>query len=184
MRHTQTFIRIAVLLAIPLLLGGCFRARALERIADEIAWQYPDADFQRDFSISLGAMSLGLVRFGAGFVEEGRQAREYMRGVDRVQVAVYKVRRLHDIEDAEMPEGLSDLVNDDDWEVMVKTNEPRERVWILYREDGDIVTDVHMTVLSDDELVLVRVSGRINDILDKALEDHGSLTQAIHDAGH
>ena len=184
MRQTNTFIRIAVLLAIPLLLGGCFRARALERVAEEIAWQYPDADFQRDFSISLGAISLGLVRFGAGFVEEGREAREYMRGVDRVQIAVYKVHHLGDVDRAEMPEGLSELVNDDDWEVMVKTNEPDERVWILYREDGDIVTDIHMTVLSDDELVLLRVSGRINDILDKAMEDHGSLTQMIHDAEH
>lgn len=184
MRNKNTFIRIAILLAIPLLLGGCFRARSLERIAEEIAWQYPDSDFERDFSVSLGAISLGLVRFGAGFVEEGREAREYITGVNRVQIAVYKVNHLGPLEEAEMPSGLSELINDDDWELMVKTSEPDERVWILYREDGDVVTDLHMTVLSDDELVLLRVSGRINDILDKAIEDHGSLTQMIHEAEH
>lgn len=184
MRYRDKLIRIAILVAIPLLAGGCYRARSLERIAEEIAWQYPGSDFQRDFSISLGPMSLGLVRFGAGFVEEGREAREYMQGVTGVQIAVYKVNHLGSIDRAEMPSGLSDLLEDDDWQVMVKTNEPDERVWILYREDGDVVGDIHMTVLSDDELVLLRVSGHINDILDKAMKDHGEITAMIHDAEH
>jgi len=184
MRRRDKLIRIAILFAIPLLVGGCFRARALERIAEEIAWQYPDSDFERDFSVSLGPMSLGLVRFGAGFVEEGREAREYMRGVENVQIAVYKVKHLGNLDRAEIPSGLSELLDDDDWEVMVKTNEPDERVWILYREDGDVVRDIHMTVLSNDELVLLRVSGHINDILDKAIKDHGEITAMIHDAEH
>jgi hypothetical protein len=111
-------------------------------------------------------MSLGLVRFGAGFFEEGREARQYMRGVERVQVAMYKVKHLHGLDKAEMPSALSELLTDDDWEVMVKTSEPEERVWVLYREDGDVVRDIHLTVLSDDELIILRVSGHINDILD------------------
>jgi hypothetical protein len=184
MRRKDKFIRIAILFAIPLLLSGCFRARSLERIAEEIAWQYPDADFEREFSVSLGSMSLGLARFGAGFFEEGREAREYIRGVKRVQIAVYKVKHLYGIDDAKIPSGLSELLEDDEWEVMVKTSDPKERVWILYREDGDAIRDIHLTVLSDDELVLLRVSGHINDILDKAIEDHGDLTTMIHDARH
>ena len=168
----------------PLILAGCYRARSLERIAEEIAWQYPDADFDREFSLSLGSLALGLVRFGAGFADEGREAREYLRGVNRVQVAVYKVRHLGAVDKAEIPSGLRELLEEDDWEVVVKTNEPDERVWILFREDGTIIRDVHITVLSDDELVLIRVSGHINEILDKALEDHGELTTIIDDARH
>lgn len=184
MRRRDKYIRIALLLVMPLLLGGCFRARSLERIAEEISWQYPDADFDREFSVSLGSLALGLVRLGAGFAEEGREAREYLSGVRRVQIAVYKVRNLQAIDHAEIPKGLSDLLEDDDWEVVVKTNEPTERVWILYREDGEVIRDVHITVLSDDELVLIRVSGQINDILNKAIEDHGQLTTMVHDARH
>ena len=178
----RTKIGMLVLaLAVPLLLGGCFRARQLEAIAADIAFQHPEARFDREFSVSLGAFSLGLVKFGAGFVEEGREARKYMTGISKVQVAVYKVSRLSSLEDLEMPEVLSDLL-DDDWEVVVKSNQDDERVWILYREDDDVIRDINMTVLDDEELVLLHVSGELNALLEAVVRDHGEITGAIHDA--
>jgi hypothetical protein len=181
MQRRNRLIRIAVVLLIPLLLTGCFRARALERVAEEISWQFPEADFEREFSISLGSMAIGVARLACSFSEETREAREYMTGIKRVQVAVYKVRHLPSIEDAEMPERLTELL-DDDWEVVVKTSEPDERVWILFREDGERISDMHVTVLGEDELVLVRISGHLDEVFEQALEDHHELTSAIDDA--
>jgi hypothetical protein len=181
MPRRNRLIRVAVVLLVPLLLTGCFRARALEKIAEDISWQFPEADFHREFSISLGSMAIGLARLACSFSDETREARQYMTGIKRVQVAVYKVKHLPSVEDAEMPERLSDMI-DDDWEVVIKTSEPDERVWILYREDGKRVSDMHVTVLDEDELVLLRVSGDLDKLLDQALENHHELTAAIDDA--
>lgn len=182
MLRRDKILRLVVLAVIPLLLVGCFRARALERVAEEIAWQFPEAEFEREFSIALGSFSLGLVKLAASFTEESREARKYLTGIRRVQVAVYKVRHLPSVEDAELPSRLGELLEDDDWDMVVKTAERDERVWILFHEDGNTIRDVHITVLEEDELVLVRVSGRLDELLDKVLEDHGDLTQVIREA--
>ncbi len=172
-------LRYAVLLLlVPLLFGGCFRATELESLCEDFSWQFPEAEFKRDVSLSLGPVPVSAAKLAMGFAEDTREAREYLSGIRRIDVAVYKVRHLNDLQMAEMPERLENLL-DDDWEIVVKTREKDERVWLLYREEDDAIRDIHITVLEPSELVMVRLSGDLSELFERVLEDHHELTAAV-----
>jgi len=60
---------------------------------------------------------------------------------------------------------------DDGWEVVVKSQEDDEIAWILYHEDKHEITDIHITALDEEELVMIRVSGHLDELLEEAIED-------------
>ena len=85
--RTVVGTRFVLLTVAALLMSGCMRSRQLENLCDEIADQCPGAHFSRELSLSLGPISMGLVRFATGFSDDAREAREYLSGVSRVQLA-------------------------------------------------------------------------------------------------
>ncbi len=178
-------ISCAIVMAVGLLLlTGCITSSYLDGLCREVAREYPEARFEREFSLSLGSISIGTARLVAGFSEDGREVREYLSDVTQVQIAVYKVRDLPTLTKNRIPDALGQMLKDDGWEVVVKAQEDDEIAWILFHEDKHGISDVHITALDDEELVMVRVSGRLDELLDKALDDHHELLGSIGDMGH
>jgi len=171
----------AILIALAALpQSGCLRATQLERIGAEIAWQHPEARFKREFSISLGSVSMSLARLAVGVAgEDAREAKDYLDGVSRVEFAVYEVRGMEDANDTDTPEIIEDLIANDGWEMIVKSKDRADLVWILYREDDGKVKDLLLTVLEDDEMVLINLSGHLDRVFAEALEDHNGLTDMV-----
>jgi len=159
---------------------GCLRATQLERIGAEIAWQHPEARFKREFSISLGSVSMSLARLAVGVAgEDAREAKVYLEGVKRIAFAIYEVRGMEDVNDTDTPEIIQGLIEDDGWEMIVKSKNEGDLVWILYREDDGKVKDLLLTVLEDDEMVLINLSGHLDRVFAEALEDHNGLTDMV-----
>ena len=171
--------RLVVIAAVALLMTGCMRSRQLENLCDEIADQYPGTHFSREISLSLGPISMGLVRFATGFSDDAREAREYLSGVSRVQLAIYEVSSAPRSERLKLPKQLHELLEEDGWEIVVKSSEKDGAAWILFREDDGVIRDMHITSLDNHELVMIRVSGCLNELFDKAIKDHGTLTEMV-----
>jgi hypothetical protein len=173
----------AVLLALAgLTLTGCLRATQLERIGAEIAWQHPEARFQREISLSLGSVPMSIARLAVGLGgEDAREAKAYLESVSRLEFAVYKVHGIDDFTGTDTPEVIDDLIANDGWEMIVKAKDKGELVWILYREDNGQIRDILLTVLEDDEMILINVSGRLDRLFADALADHHGLTGLVGD---
>ncbi|MEW5875177.1 MAG: DUF4252 domain-containing protein [Candidatus Zixiibacteriota bacterium] len=183
MKTTRGIRRVtgAILIALAgLSQTGCLRATQLERIGAEIAWQHPEARFKREFSLSLGSVSMGLARLVVGVAgEDAREAKAYLEGVRRIEFAIYEVRGMEDVNDTDTPEIIEELIADDGWEMIVKSKNEGDLVWILYREDDGKVKDLLLTVLEDDEMVLINLSGHLDRVFAEALEDHSELTDMV-----
>jgi len=187
--RTARWSRLVIVAAFPLLLAGCLRAVQLERDGQQIAWACPDAQFHRDVSLSLGPMSLGVLRWAAGLAgdddEDVRQAREYLGNIHRIQIVVYEVKGLEGSIRDLFPRRLQETLDDGDWQLLVKSNEPDEQAWIHYREDDKgIVREMNIAALDQRELVLVRLSGNLNRLFEQALADERPLTAMARKAGH
>ncbi|MEW5702353.1 MAG: DUF4252 domain-containing protein [Candidatus Zixiibacteriota bacterium] len=187
MRHTNRKATLIVVAALPLLLSGCMRARQLEGIGQQIVWSCPEADFHRDVSLSLGPMSIGVLSWAAGLAdddEDVREARQYLRCIRSLQVVVYDIDgKIGDVRDL-FPRRLQETLQDDDWELLVKSNEPDGQTWIHYREDNKgVVREMNIAALDRDEFVLVRISGNLNRLFEQALEDERPLTKLARKAG-
>lgn len=174
--------RIGLVLAVTVLAlfgSGCYRAVRLERLGYEILDACPEAQFKKDFSLSLGGMSWGLVKSIAMSVEkDDRELRAYIGNLSKIEVVVYKARGISKDDMRPIGEIVKESL-DDDWQLMVKTADDDDMVWIHYREDNERIREMNIVSYDGDEFVIVRLSGSLDEIMEVALEDHGDFTDKI-----
>lgn len=177
-------VAAVVLVFLALSSSGCVWTPELARVAGELERQLPEARFDKEFSLSLGPVAIGFARLVTGMVgdDDVQHARRYLRDVSRVQVAVYDTTDMPPISNLRMPSRLAELEKDG-WETAVKVREEDEAVWVMYRIDGDAIRDLYVVVLNDEELVLVKATGRLDRIMAKALVE-ADRDRGIRDLGH
>jgi len=151
---------------------GCFWAPELAGVRRDIEAQLPDATFDKNIELSLGPLTMKFARLVTGLIPDAREARGYLKDVNRVEIAVYEAH-LKEPAPLRTPERLRSLL-DDGWELAVRVRETDEAVWLLYRADEESIREVFIVVLNTDELVLVRARGRLERLVAHALrESHG-----------
>jgi hypothetical protein len=163
--------------------SGCLWAPELDGVRKDIERQLPGASFHREFALSLGPITLGLARTIVRLVPDAAEVRGYLHDVRSVKVAVYDVTNLPPEFGLKMPRRLVSLVEEDGWEIAAKVSQHNENVWLLYRAEDDSVTDIYVVVLSDDELVLVRARGNIDQLAAKAMRDHVAASSPVRIPG-
>ena len=165
--------RLLVLVLAMSLLAGCFSLTVPEftQVRNELEKQVPEARFEKEVEFGLGRITLGAVKWVCLLVPDTREARKYLNDITGVSVAVYEVESLPAVNDLELPERLQDLLEDKGWDVLVKVREEDEIVWVLYQEHRGHIRNLYVVALEDDELVLVRLRGRLDRLFAKALEE-------------
>ncbi len=168
-----------ILLTVAVSLTGCVYSREIAQTRRDLERHYPGADFDHQITINLGPRTLHTFGWLAGLAPEpeAQMARDYLYEIDRVKVGIYQVKSLPDLDDFDPP--ALRRFEDDGWEMAVKVHEDDEIVWVLYREHYDQVRDIYTIVLTDEELVLVRVNGHLNRLLEKVVDDHYHLLNFV-----
>lgn len=177
----RIFIPLVLLGTAVLMLSGCLYSREIAHTRRDIERHYPDARFEREIIVSLGPGTLRTLGWIAGLVpeDEGRMARAYLGEIERVKVGVYRTEYLPSLEDMDLP--TLRRFERDGWEVAVKVRQDDEMVWLLYREDRREVRDLYVLVLSDEELVLARLQGHLDRLLQRAMNDHYEVRHWVDD---
>ena len=165
-------------LGVATLLGvsGCLWAPELAQIQREIENQLPGSAFEKEVRLSLGPLSLGLARFVTRFIPEGYvpeagEAHAYLQEVRRVQLATYRTISVPPLHGLRMPLHLKQLMREQNWQLAVKTQKEKELVWVLTRQEAGIIRDIYVVLLDTEQLVLVRVEGRMEQLLAKAMQN-------------
>ena len=160
---------------------GCFYSREISQTRRDLERHYPEARFDQEVVVSLGPASLRTLGWLVGLApeEEAQMAKDYLHEIDRVKVGVFTVDYLPDLDDFDPP--TLRRFRDDDWEVAVKSREDDGIVWVMYRERHNTVRDIYTIVLTDDELVLARVKGHLNRLLEKVMRDQYELRNLVDD---
>ena len=180
MRKSQIGLVLAVT-ALSLFSSGCYRSERLERMGYEILDACPNARFKKDMSLSLGGISWGLLKSIALSIEkDDPEIRAYIRGLSKIELVVYKARGISKDDARPIGEMVKSQL-DEDWSLMVKSVEKDEMAWIHYREDDGRIPEMQIIAYDGEEkeFVIVRLSGRLDRIMEIAIEDYGSLTDKI-----
>lgn len=172
--------RLLAVGAAGLFLTGCFYSREIDRMRHSIEHEIPGAEFRQTVVVTLGPVGLQFARWVVGLVEDAdaQTAREYLKHVQRVKVGVYKTEYLPGLEEVRLPRQVRRALERDGWEMAVRVKEEGNLVWVFYREQKGVVRDLFVTIVSDEEMVLVRFKGRLDRILQKAIDDYGPELQA------
>jgi hypothetical protein len=163
----------AIVAAVVLIaIAGCLWTPELDAVRRDVQRQIPDARFKKEFAMSLGPVSLTIARAIVHAVPNSRDASRYLADIRRVKVAVYNVESLPERFDLTCPRTIQALIDKKGWQAVVRTHDEKQAVWILCRTKGEAITDLLVTVLDDDQMVLVRAGGRLDRLCEKAANDH------------
>ena len=171
---------LAALLVLPLF-SGCFYSREIARTQRAIEKENPQVDFRRQVMFSMGSGSLGTLAELASFGQpaEVREASDYLRHIRRVKVGVFEIEG-----DLEGPLAMTHVPHftRGGWQTVVRVREPDgENVSVLYRERYGEVRDLFVVALDAPELVIVRLTGNLTQLLLDALDDYGDEIDAAFD---
>lgn len=169
------FAKLFGVVAVVLSVSGCLWAPDLDRVRKDLEKQMPGVEFDRRIALSLGPVALTLVRGALSLATDSPDTREvagYMRDIHSVGVAVYTAHDVPGDLDLRLPKALEKLVDGGGWEIVVKTREDGEAVWVLCMMDGDTIKGLYVVALDEEELVLVRAKGRLEEMFKKAIRDN------------
>jgi hypothetical protein len=188
-RRSPAPLLLLAVLAAALGAGGCVALASPEMTAmkDSIEGDLASADFDREFGITLGRMSLGLGKLVLnGLGEEGEDL-NLLRGVRRIEVGHYVADRGEDrrrdddeLEDlwAERYEAgspldfrLESMMRRRGWTAALAARDGGSRTWVYYRtgDRQDRIRGVYVIALDGEELTLVRLTGRLDRTLAAAM---------------
>ena len=158
MKNTGFCLALVLILVIGL--SGCM-LRGPAGLKDQISASN-GRTYDREFGMTLGRTSMALTRWGAG-LSGHQEARRMLKGVRKVQIGVYEV-----VDEGE--DGRTPLTSDfKEWDPLVQVREDGETVLILTQVNNDHLNNMLVVVDSTDELVLVRLRGRLDNIVEEAI---------------
>lgn len=171
-RSFSLFLTGSLVLLSSLTSTGCMLATpGLGNQRDALEAQIPGARFDRTFGIRLGRLSLGLTRSIIRATEDEDedldQAMVALRHVKGVQVAVYETLELPAAGTAAFRPPRTDHL-DGDWFVAADIRGRDHAGWALARTSSKgIIRALMIGVLDEDQLVLVRIKGNLEALLER-----------------
>ncbi len=155
---------LCLLLAAALSSAACIGFRGPERIRREISFN-SGVELDREMGFTVRRSGMWLVRMGLRIAGEDEIS---LRGVSGIQVGIYQVRGSWSGTHHQVP---LDPRKFSEWDPVVRLHEDDEDVLVMIRERKGSVTSMMVVVSDDEELVVVRMKGRLENILEEAMAE-------------
>jgi hypothetical protein len=157
----------------------------VEQVRWEIQHRFPEARFEREAHIRLGRLSLGLIRGLVRMVPGKVDGQEFLTAVHRIDVATYRVLSLPDLDRIQGETRFEEQLARAGWTMAVRTREEGSRAWMFMRGDErGAIRNLFVVTLEDDELTLVRIDGRLDQAIARAIAEHPKrAVQTIKEGG-
>lgn len=175
---TSSLLRGLALLAVVGPLSAC-TSFEMSRLGHDLARdieRHTDAEVEPGYAIGFGRMSIGTTRFLARAASPGetREARQLLGHVRHVAVGRYPVRGAFDGRSLAAPRALRRYAGDG-WFPFVTVRDSASAVWVLVREDprDSRLTDLLTVIVAEDDLVLTKVSGDLDQLVFDAVQMGG-----------
>ena len=171
MRSKRIGVSAALGLAL-LVTSGCVFTPDLDKVQRMVAKEIEPATMKTQVKLNLGPVALSLTRLITRLADVEEEARGYLDHIERVEINVQEISGLSSLSSIHWPEGLERRLKREGWEIMVKVRDEEEITLVLYKSRKKTIGSMYVMSLSPDELVLVKVQGRLDAIITRALEDH------------
>ena len=170
MRKTLLF---TLIIGISLLSNGCITtSHEFNYVEQAIKDQIYPAKLKKNFKFSFGPLSLSAVKLFVKLADTDDEAIEYIKEIKDVQVGVYEIRHSNDETHIKIPQNAEQKLTDLGWEIFVKVKERDSQVDIFFTELDLRTISIYAIVLEDDELIIVETRGRLDNLIEKVLQEH------------
>jgi hypothetical protein len=176
---------LILLFALPAV-SGCFYSRELAQTRKALERQHPGMDLDTRFTVTFGPRTMRFTDWVLHNIDgangdsddDVRRARAYLREVRSVKVGIYHVDRFGS-QPASFEPGALDRFDGRGWTLAVAAEDRGDRAWVMYREGWGRITDMFVLAQDDRDLVVLRLEGRLDNLLRLALEDYATFDSLI-----
>ena len=176
---------VLFLVLLPLVSGCVFGNERIRDEVDTIAWDLRPMELEPQAELRIGRSLLGLASTVARWSDDHDAdfVASLLDDVDAVDLGIYTLHGdWHEGPDGLTTNGVEEL-RDLGWRILVRTREHGDGDrWILYR--GDSAHDQMLVIgFEDEELIVLRLEGRLGGILDNAIRREDDLimvAQEVH----
>ena len=163
------------------LVGGCAHGGSprAATVATSIQMEQPQCTLERESHIALSGIPLSATKALVKLANED-EAAQILAGLKRVELATYLVSG------GEQCRGLTGLGTAEDelarqgWSVVVREQDAGEATWVFMREnESGSIDGLYVVTFDQRELEIVRLEGRIDEILAAAIAETPSRAADI-----
>ena len=155
-----------------ILVPGCLFGPDLEGVETIVARELKPARLETAVKLELGPGLLPLGRLACDWSDAEDELGRYTAEIRKVQVAVYRVQGIAPEQVVRVSETVRRRLEGKGWEVLVKAREAADICWVFYLPQGSAIRELYVFAVKDGKLALVRVHGRLDRMIAKALADH------------
>ncbi|MBD3287581.1 DUF4252 domain-containing protein [candidate division KSB1 bacterium] len=155
--------------------SGCIPTRDFEFIEDAIRSDlHSDIHLKTNFKFSFGPVSISTIRLFVDLADADNEAEMYLKEIKRVQIGVYEVRHNRFGKGrVRIPLKVRDKLEEMDYELFINARERGEHVNLYFKELNRYFSSLYIIVFEDDELVILEVRGNLENMIEKAIQEHG-----------
>ncbi len=167
--------RMLILLALAALAaGGCMHASSLNGLRHDIEAEIDGARFESEMQLTLGRISLGLVRVIVP-EEEKEDELAVLKDVKKIEIAIYKTIALPSPAEGESIIPGHQSLKRKGWQtIMTATESDGGRAWVLAREREGAIRQILVGSLDRDGLTMVKIHGNVERMIER-LQEEGLL---------
>lgn len=161
-----------LLLIVSVVTSGCIFSREIAHTRGIIEEEIPGSEFDRKLVFSVGSGTLQAAGWLTSLVpeEDLEDVWRYVDDIERVKVGIYETKALPESSSSGVPV-LSSML-DRGWEVAVQARDDQDRIWFMYRSSRDRIRALYVIVLNEEHLIIARVEGHLDRIVQRAMEDY------------
>lgn len=161
--------RFLVLLIVPIL-SGCLYSREISVLRRD-AEKALDVSLDREFVITLGPGTFRTLGWVARRIPDPwvQMAGDMTGEIERIKVGVFKAES--EPERVNLGPSAMRRLAESGWEVLVRSSTADEATWVMTRERFGSVRDMLVLTFDGHELVVVRLEGYLDAIVERALAD-------------
>ena len=136
-------------------------------------------NFDKTIEFSLGKSAF---MFASKFIdtdeEEDENIQDMLKDVSNVSIGIYEREEKNNFtttkSSGRILNKISNKLEVDDWDSIVKVNGKNETLGIYIKEnDSEEINEMFAVILSNDEMVMLKLKGNLNTLADKVVEQQG-----------
>ena len=168
-------ILLLMISALIVVMSGCIPSRDFEFIEDAIRSDlHSDLHLKTNFKFAFGPVSISTIRMFVDLADADNEAEMYLKEIKKVQVGVYEVRRYRNSTGrVHIQLKVRNEVEELGWELFVNAREREEHVNLYYKQLNKYIGSMYIIVFEDEELVILEVRGNLENMIEKAIQQHG-----------
>lgn len=153
--------------------ASCLTSHEFTDVATAVRTHIYPAQLKTKFKLRVGPMMVLAANMVMKKVTENQEVSEYLQEIRKVQVGVYEVKQSHTLSQIATPPETETHLTELGWEPFVRVRQEKEQVSLFYKQINEESASIYVIVLKKDDLVIVEVQGRLDSLIEKAIQKHG-----------